>query len=143
MSSTSTSTGTPANAEQTALTKRVIENLYACAQRGDTAGIVADFHPDMVLHEAESLPWGGTYHGLEAVMTGLGAVFTTYDLSRLEVELVVAEGEWGISRIKLPHQSDPSQDMSMSEHYRVVDGKIVEARVFYWDTAAVRAPASS
>ena len=123
--------------DTTAVTKRVIEGIYDAAKKGDMAGILADFHPDMVLHEAASLPWGGTYKGVPAVVEGLSAVFAHYDLAGLVVERVFADGEWGASLIRLPRKDDPSIEMTMSEHYHVRDGKVVEAWPFYWDTAAV------
>jgi ketosteroid isomerase-like protein len=40
---------------------------YEAFSRGDMDGVVADMHSEIEWHQAEGLPHGGLYHGLEEV----------------------------------------------------------------------------
>ncbi|MGE4158369.1 MAG: nuclear transport factor 2 family protein [Planctomycetota bacterium] len=44
-----------------------IKAAYAALNRGDIAGFVKDFDPEIVRVEPSDFPGGGTYHGIEAV----------------------------------------------------------------------------
>jgi ketosteroid isomerase-like protein len=120
-------------------TRSVVEAAYAAAIAGDAGAITALLHPDVVLHEAASLSNGGVHRGLAAVMQALGAVFATFDLSRLQIERIVTEGEFGIGLVRIPLRGCV-EAMPVAEVYRVQAGRIMEIRPFYWDTAMLAAP---
>ncbi|MGH3071924.1 MAG: nuclear transport factor 2 family protein [Gaiellaceae bacterium] len=40
---------------------------YEAFARGDMDGVVADMHPEIEWHQAQGLPHGGLYHGLDEV----------------------------------------------------------------------------
>ncbi|MFN8224309.1 MAG: nuclear transport factor 2 family protein [Gaiellales bacterium] len=44
-----------------------VQAAYAAFSRGDRAGALAAFSPDVVWEQAQGLPHGGTYRGLAAV----------------------------------------------------------------------------
>ena len=88
------------------------------------------YHPDVTIHEAPSLPYGGEYHGLaSAAEHALG-------FTRARDGLQTEEQRLMSPRIV-------ATDSSMTEipaisHYRFHEGRI-EARMCLFDTAAVRA----
>jgi uncharacterized protein len=45
----------------------LVQSSYEAFARDDMDGVVADMHPDIVWHQAQGLPHGGTYHGLAEV----------------------------------------------------------------------------
>ena len=45
----------------------IVRRSYAAFARDDMDGVVGDMHPDIVWHQAQGLPHGGVYHGLEEV----------------------------------------------------------------------------
>lgn len=49
---------------------------YDAFDRGDLEGALAPMHPDVEWHQAQGLPHGGVYHGLDAVRA---AVFDPLD----------------------------------------------------------------
>lgn len=42
--------------------------LFKAIEERDLAGVLAAYDPDVVIHEAASLPYGGAYHGLEGAL---------------------------------------------------------------------------
>jgi len=45
----------------------IVERSYDAFARGDMDGVVADMHPDIEWNQAQGLPHGGDYHGLDEV----------------------------------------------------------------------------
>jgi ketosteroid isomerase-like protein len=45
----------------------IVKRSYDAFARKDMDGVLGDMHPDIEWQQAQGLPHGGTYHGLEAV----------------------------------------------------------------------------
>ena len=45
----------------------IVRRSYVAFAADDMDGVVGDMHPDIVWHQAQGLPHGGVYHGLEEV----------------------------------------------------------------------------
>jgi uncharacterized protein len=45
----------------------IVKRSYVAFARGDLDGVVADLHPDIEWQQAQGLPHGGVYHGVDAV----------------------------------------------------------------------------
>lgn len=43
----------------------VVQKLFEAVERRDLAGVLAAYDENIVIREAEGLPYGGEYHGLE------------------------------------------------------------------------------
>jgi hypothetical protein len=43
----------------------VVRSLFKAVEERDLAGVLAAYDPEIAIWEAESLPYGGMYHGLE------------------------------------------------------------------------------
>lgn len=67
MNSIQDDAGTGVHAESRSLNGDTVRRSYAAFARGDLDGVVADMADDIVWEQAQGLPHGGTYHGLEAV----------------------------------------------------------------------------
>jgi uncharacterized protein len=48
-----------------------IQGVYAAFAKGDIAGVLGVLSPDIAWTEAEGFPYGGTYHGPDAVLDGV------------------------------------------------------------------------
>ena len=48
-----------------------IQNLYAVFAKGDVPSVLGFLSPDIAWTEAEGFPYGGTYHGPNAVLEGV------------------------------------------------------------------------
>ena len=45
----------------------IVKRSYDAFARKDLAGVMADMHPEIEWQQAQGLPHGGTYHGLDEV----------------------------------------------------------------------------
>jgi ketosteroid isomerase-like protein len=45
----------------------IVRRSYVAFARGDMDGVMADMHPEIEWHQAQGLPHGGVYRGLEEV----------------------------------------------------------------------------
>lgn len=99
-----------------------------------------EISPEIVSHQAESLPYGGNYHGhdgFKQFATKLGA---TWQQQFTAVEEFIDAGDKVIVRERLKAQAKGNGkeiNVPVIEIFTVRDEKIVGIEVFYWDTAAV------
>jgi ketosteroid isomerase-like protein len=127
----------------------IVRSVYRAFTSGDTGLIDRTvrelFADDVVVHEAESLPWGGRYDGLETVaaMTqGLADPAAPIDAANLSVdELIVDEsGAPGtahvIAAVSFPWRGATTIQMRALEWFTIRHGKVSEIQVFLWDTGA-------
>lgn len=119
-----------------------VRRLYAAIAEGDPAAAMALFHEEMVLIEPESLPYGGTYKGLGEIGAAIGAVAKYVDLAGLDVGRVLADDDTAVAYITgtWRHDDGRTQKISLRECYEFLGDKIVEMRVFYWDTTELVQP---
>jgi uncharacterized protein len=114
------------------------ERFLAALRTGDTAMMGAMLHPDFELIEADSLPYGGTYRGLDGWLALTRAVGTAFAGFRLTLLDVAGEGPESIvlhfaiaGRIRatgVPFES------RVLEYWRFRDGKLWRIDPFYFDT---------
>jgi ketosteroid isomerase-like protein len=122
-----------------------IRRLFDAVERRDLAGVLAAYAPDVVIHEAESLPYGGTYHGLDGAERHAYAYEETWapfqepEIRRLDAEVLDA-GENVIvlwrQRGRTP-DGTRAIDLPAVSVYQMRDGKITDSRMFQQDTAAI------
>ncbi|AUX42405.1 uncharacterized protein SOCE26_038360 [Sorangium cellulosum] len=120
--------------------QQVIQSIYDTGKTDDFETILSFMDPDLVIQEAESLPYGGTYHGPEGFHRLIARVFESVRSLHVEVEGMLADGDQVIAmlRVKLGLKgSDREFETKVAEYWRLRDGKVIELRPFYWDTAAL------
>jgi ketosteroid isomerase-like protein len=123
----------------------VVRRLFDAVEHRDRAGVIAAYGSDIVIHEAGSLPYGGDYRGHEGALRhgqrfcAAWDRFQPHDARGLEPRIIAdgddivvlwrhtAENIETVERIDLPAVSV----------YRMRDGKIVDSRMFHFDTAAL------
>jgi hypothetical protein len=69
------------------------------------------------------------------VLSALGAVL---DQSSLQVEYVCAGEHHAVASL-IVQSADTRDEIRLSEHMRILDGQVVEIRVFYWRPDLVNA----
>jgi len=123
-----------------------VKRLFGAVVRRDQAALHEAYHPEIVIHEAPSLPYGGDYHGHEGALQHINGYYQTWDalrpadqqghspifLETTEDYVVVLWQE----AARVPG-SGKRLDLPALGVYRVRDGQVVESRMFQ-DTAAVR-----
>ncbi len=137
----------------------VIREVYAAFKSLDPSVIeemcTTHYAPDVVLREAQSLPWGGVYNGLVAVRDltlGICNPQNPIDASKLEVlELFhganeAREVEHVVAAVSFPWKvgdSEPVLMRAMEWFTLNKELKVIELQVFMWDTAACLASLQS
>jgi uncharacterized protein len=108
--------------------------------RGDLEAVRALLHPDLVIHEPPSLPIGGDHRGPEGNMALMARLAELWEFtSPLNVECFDGGDDRVFSRMRISVRSKKTgeeYDLDTIELDTVLDGKILDIRVFHWDTAA-------
>ncbi|NJO40273.1 MAG: nuclear transport factor 2 family protein [Cyanobacteria bacterium CRU_2_1] len=120
--------------------------LFEAVEEFDVAGVLATYDPEIVIRDAESLPYGGTYHGLEGAkqhVEGAAQTWSPFKPSAAERKLdavFLDSGEYVIVlwRLKgLEASSGRTLDSPTVSVYKMRDSKIVESQMFYSDSVAI------
>lgn len=129
--------------------KAVLEGMYAAEAEYLAAGgpgkasfkpLAPFFAHDVVLHQAESLPYGGTWRGhegMERFFVAMSQAWESFDM--VEQEFLATEGTV-VVRTRVHAQSRATGrelTFPILQTITVQDGRITEVRPFYWDTAAI------
>jgi ketosteroid isomerase-like protein len=126
----------------------VLKGMYAAeSEYLATGGVSFDplapyFHPDVVLHQAATLPYGGTWHGHDGIARFFVAMSATWSRFELGEQEFLATGDTVVVRTEV-HATARATGRELRfpilQTITVQDGRISEVRPFYWDTAAVAA----
>jgi uncharacterized protein len=136
-------------------TATVLRGMYAAEREYLAAGgpgtasfdtLAPFFAPNVVLYQAEALPYGGTWRGYD----GMEQFFVAMSQTWAEFEMV-EQGFLSTSGTAVVHTQVHARaratgrelDFPILQAIRVVDGRIAEVRPFYWDTAAIVAACAS
>jgi hypothetical protein len=88
--------------------------------------------PNLVMHEPASLPFGGTYQGLEDFKRFYAKVRTYYDFDTWKLVDVIGEGDivFSTSQVRVAGRD---ATMHIVERFRFAAATLVEVRVFICD----------
>ncbi len=116
----------------------VVRGVYEAFGRGDVPAVLGAMADDIEWHEAEGMPYGGVYHGGEAVAKNVFGPITA-DISDFAVtpEEFIASGNAvaAVVRYTGTGQATGKQlDLPAVHVFNVRDGKIAQFRQFI-DTA--------
>jgi uncharacterized protein len=121
-------------------THAVVSRFYDAALSNDLDAISAILHPDVVVYEAPSLPYGGTHAGRADTLALLTTLFSGIDLDTVILIDVLVKGNRAASFLEVPFAFADRvvpQRMRVIETFIVEDGLITEIRPFYFDTSAI------
>ncbi|MFD8598288.1 nuclear transport factor 2 family protein [Kitasatospora sp. NPDC059646] len=98
------------------------------------------FAPDVVLHQADSLPYGGTWRGhsgMTQFFLAMGAAWESFDMAEQEF-LATGETAVVLTRVRARARATGRElSFPILQTITVKDGKITEVRPFYWDTQVI------
>ncbi len=115
----------------------IVRAFLAAAAAGDKLAMARLAAPDLVVIEAESLPYAGRHVGLDAFLALVARVFGAWLDTRVAVERFIAEGDHVVVVAALHGRSrhdNAALEMPIAEIWRVEGGTIREIRPFYFDT---------
>ena len=106
-------------------TRAVVDAWYEAALRGDLAAITALLDPDVVIHEADSLPYGGEHVGRDAVV----------------IEQIMCNAGAAAATLQVPFRAPDGTNavVLVCETFEIRAGLITRVRPYYFDTAALPA----
>ena len=116
-----------------------VRQIYAAMAAGNPAAAMAYFDEAMVLYEPESLPYGGTYKGLNEIGAAIGEISKYVDLAGLKIERVLADDDTAVAFLTATwrYPDGRTRQIPMRECYTFRGNKIIAMNVFYWDVAAL------
>lgn len=133
--------------EDTRLRPSAVLDRFIAAEVAYFAGEIDDFPaeqfltPDFVLHEPESMPYGGAWHGPDGFRRFLEVMNATWsEMGPTDTPELVEHGDTVVVLATLrarPRATGKTVHPPVSQIVRVRDGRLSEARMFYWDTAAL------
>ena len=119
--------------------KETIRKAYEGMAGGDPKAFLGALDPEIEIHEPDPLPYGGSYKGQAEVIEFMKKAAGVMDVSRFEVEHLLAEDDRVVAVLKVGLHA--GGEAHLSEHWLMRDGKAVELRVFCFDPTKVAAPA--
>jgi uncharacterized protein len=149
------STATPATdggfsmTTQTTDLLALLKNMYAAEAEYLAAGgpgeasfelLAPFFAPDVVLHQAEALPYGGTWRGhdgMERFFLAMSQAWQVFDM--VDQKFLATEGTAVVlTQVHAcARATGRTLDFPILQTIRARNGRISEVRPFYWDTAAI------
>lgn len=127
----------------------VLKGMYAAEAEYLAAGgpgsasfapLAPFFAPDVVLHQASTLPYGGVWRGHEGMEQFFTAMSRTWDIFEMVDQAFLTDTS---PLVVLTHVRARAQatgrglDFPILQTITVDAGRITEVRPFYWDTAAI------
>jgi ketosteroid isomerase-like protein len=120
-------------------TRRMVDTFLAALAAGDFGTIGPFLHPDFVVHEAPSLPYAGSFRGLDGWRELSRRVVRAWRDFRFElIEFHGSRDDALIMRFAISGQSRRSGKSfrtTVLELWRFRDGLLCEIVPYYWDTA--------
>ncbi|WP_172382260.1 nuclear transport factor 2 family protein [Streptomyces sp. MNP-20] len=149
-SAASAASAAPADARSVLTAMYAAETRYLAAGgpgRASFAPLAPHFAPDVVLHQADGLPYGGTWRGHEGLERFFLAMADTWDRFDIVRQEFLADGGTGARRTVCVHSDIRARARATGralafpilQAITVEEGRIREVRPFYWDTAAIAA----
>ncbi len=119
-----------------------LSRLFDAFRADDRETVSALLHPHFTITEADGLPYGGTYHGVNGWWQLIERIVGTYsDLSTTPLEII---GEPDGDRFAALHRLTGTAratgirvDLQIFELWVFQDATVIEVRPFYWDTHAI------
>lgn len=121
---------------------QIVEKLFAAVEKRDRTQVLGAYDENICIREAESLPYGGEYHGLQGALEHAQGYRKVWDNLQTAAERNLSPTflDAGDHVIVLWRQRAANRkrkfESSAVSVYKLRDGKIIESEMFQ-DTAAV------
>jgi uncharacterized protein len=130
-----------------------VKRLFDAVARRDQAALREAYHPEIVIHEAPSLPYGGEYHGHNGAIEHVHGFYRTWEAlkPRELLEEAVREHPPIVLETIQEYVVIMARNMAVAPRsrrtlnlpevfiFRVQDGSVIESWMFHQDTVAILA----
>lgn len=116
------------------------EMQFMHSDGSDLSGIKAAFHPDIVVHEPNSLPYAGDWRGYEELGRLHKIMHNTWSSLMTENMHATIDGDtlfMGCTLVATARHSGKEIRLPFAEILKIKDDLVVEAFPYYYDTVAV------
>lgn len=116
------------------------ESTYLLAAEPDFGPVAVTLDPECVIYQPDSLPYGGEWRGhdgFEAWIKAFASIWSSLEVKEAEIFPL---GDIVVSRSKVYARARANQHETtwpLLQFFRIREGRILELRPFYWDTAAL------
>jgi uncharacterized protein len=128
----------------------VVKHLFAIVEQppgAKRASVLEVYHPEIVIHEAPSLPYGGDYYGHEGARRHGAGFNRTWNAFQIAPEArgldpIFLETTEDYVVVLFRHKAAAPHggrkiDLPEVGVYKVRDGKVIESWMFHQDTVAI------
>jgi hypothetical protein len=122
----------------------LLADIYRLAGQQDWDAVAVRLHPDIVIHEAASLPFGGEWRGRDALRRVAAAMYGTWASAKVDIHEIIGGKDYAAVILSLTMTSKKTGrtfTQTLSEVGRFEDGLLKEHRIHYFDTAEIAAEA--
>jgi ketosteroid isomerase-like protein len=131
----------PESADTVARNLKTVKEFYAAVDAGDWTGAEDIFDFDnLILIEADGMPYGGTWQGREAFIRFNEMIYNLWQPLQYKMLEYCAGGDLVICYLQLTGtgKTGVSWSMTVCEPWRLRNGKVVEIKPHYFDTHRLR-----
>jgi len=116
-----------------------VEEVLDAFGNGDLAAAATWLHPDIVVHEASSLPYGGTHHGMEGFLGMLTTLAESYTVVVHDHQLCNFQDAVILHQDMTFTSKSTGRSVSLPgiEIWRFTEDRISDIDAYYQDTAAL------
>ena len=129
---------TPATRELTEHNRALAEQMYGAIARGDIEGFLSFISPNVVVEEPDFLDYGGTYDGIDGLKTLFAKFATRFDLSGLDFERIVVDGNYVCAICRAPVLGT-NNSVVFIERVLIEADKVIGLRVYMYDLGGLLA----
>lgn len=118
----------------------MVERIYQLSGTGQWDEVDGMLTDDFVIHEAESLPFAGHYHGKTALQDLYGKVFGFWDDASLETGDICVGQDHAVVMVVVTATSRHNGErlrMPLTEVFHLRGDKFCGITPYYFDTAAI------
>lgn len=119
----------------------LVRAAYGRLFAGDVEGFLDCLSDDCIVHEAESLPYGGAHEGREGIRRLVTRIMDTWRVFQFDIEellpgrdTVIAYGRMTVAG----KNTAASASFPLAEHWRIRDSKVIGITAIYGDTHLAR-----
>lgn len=113
-----------------------VQAMFDAMAVGDFELMKTFLHAEVIVTEADCLPYPGIHKGPDGYMRLVDKVVNTWDDLQLTVNAMVGEGDMVmvVSEFAGKNKAGVAFTMPMTEVFYFTEGKISEVRPYYFDT---------
>ena len=116
------------------------EALFLAAEQPDFGPVAATLHPDCLLFEPASLPYGGEWRGRGGVERWMRMFKATWSSLEVRDAQIFGDGDTLFSRSHVyatARETNKQTEWALLQQVTFQQGGILNLRPFHWDTAAI------